>query len=404
MSKNKKETNSCKCCGKNISKNADVCICSDCKFDDDMTLSATNAKKLYGLTNDDLNNGDFFTFEVCVHKKYGTKYLVKELEEYSENKIEVDEKYASKMKRKKVLAENKELKENRKDEINEFIYRNLTNRSDPEIIKIQNDYVNSKIITIDDIKNNLLNKDKEISQLNKIKKTFSNNFKEIMRENLQEDSYVAKLLGLANTKETIFLIYNENYNLKFYTDEIINDFIYEITSNNFDCLITTKASILNSGYIKKIEESLKIRLLPVYERLAREHELKHKLLEKKLELRDDSKLCQLYINGGIQEVNDEIDIHIESVDDIVDVMEEMDFYFKHTQYSTVMQDKRNEIYNCRKMYGDYGYVSTSELSEMSKKIIVKSLSKDLLKIAPKRVVSLYDEVNQKKKKNKKYNY
>ena len=118
----------------------------------------------------------------------------------------------------------------------------------------------------------------------------------------------------------------------------------------------------------------------------RRKELIFKLAQRDLVLRSDSKLCQLYIEGGVDHLNTVVKQHnglqigpIGSVDDIVDVMEEMDFYFTHTKYSELMKNKN----------GMGSFVA----SGITKKEVVTGISDDLLTFAPKRIVVLSDKVN-----------
>jgi hypothetical protein len=121
----------------------------------------------------------------------------------------------------------------------------------------------------------------------------------------------------------------------------------------------------------------------------RRKELIFKLAQEDLVLRSDSKLCQLYIEGCIDHLNTVVSQHnglqigpIESVDDIVDVMKEMDFYFTHTKYSEIFKNTNS--------------VNSFVVSGIAKREAVKGISNDLLTIAPKRIVALSDKINMDK--------
>ena len=64
--------------------------------------------------------------------------------------------------------------------------------------------------------------------------------------------------------------------------------------------------------------------------------LSQMLAERNLELRADSKLCEGYIEHG-----DDCEFDLQT---IVDIMEEMDFYYKKTPYITIL---RNDIYKMK---------------------------------------------------------
>ncbi len=144
------------------------------------------------------------------------------------------------------------------------------------------------------------------------------------------------------------------------------------------------------NYFKKVTKNLFFYVLPEYfpniigkyiKKYVRKYELIEKLAQKNLKLRSDSRLCNLYINGGIENMNN-LDVQINSVDDIVDIMEEMDFYFKHTNYKNMVKQEIMESCN-----------SVFQSSKIIKSKIVEGINEDLLKIAPKRVAELADRIN-----------
>jgi len=82
------------------------------------------------------------------------------------------------------------------------------------------------------------------------------------------------------------------------------------------------------------EEDLENAVDRISNKATRKKSLIAKLKERGLTLRSDSVLCNAYISGGmykVQEINDDF----ESVDDIVDKMEEMHFLHKHTNYKNI---------------------------------------------------------------------
>lgn len=60
-------------------------LCNQCKFDDGVTISKTNAKKIYKLSDDDLMMTDIYQFEFRTQHGYGVRYLKSELEKWIEN-------------------------------------------------------------------------------------------------------------------------------------------------------------------------------------------------------------------------------------------------------------------------------------------------------------------------------
>lgn len=114
-----------------------------------------------------------------------------------------------------------------------------------------------------------------------------------------------------------------------------------------------------------------------------------------LQLRNDSLLCYNYIQNNIGDP-----------EEIVKIMVEMDFYFKHTDYSNVISSFTSNYIDYRKhyIYDDYGYfdinLSQNEknnLSEQAKKEALKKWCKNKLDYNNalsdnKLPLSLYDKV------------
>ena len=98
------------------------------------------------------------------------------------------------------------------------------------------------------------------------------------------------------------------------------------------------------------------------EQKNRRTELVKKLEEKGLQLRDDSKLCKQYIKRG--EGN---------LQHIVDVMEEMDWFYKNTKYSKFYKEAKDKEYQDWRSYrgwGEFFEYDPTEISEIAKKMAI----------------------------------
>jgi len=60
-------------------------ICSDCKFNPKVTISTTDAKKKYRLTNEEINDAELFNFSITYYRRTGYKYLLDDIRELAEN-------------------------------------------------------------------------------------------------------------------------------------------------------------------------------------------------------------------------------------------------------------------------------------------------------------------------------
>lgn len=74
------------CCDDILSSSNKVGICSKCKHDDNKTITATNAKKKFGLNNYDLDNEILHNFPAYSRNgTTGKKYFIEEIEAYIES-------------------------------------------------------------------------------------------------------------------------------------------------------------------------------------------------------------------------------------------------------------------------------------------------------------------------------
>ena len=94
----------------------------------------------------------------------------------------------------------------------------------------------------------------------------------------------------------------------------------------------------------------------------RKTELAKKLEEKGLQLRGDSKLCKKYIKHGEGELQH-----------IVDVMEEMDWFYKNTKYAKFYKEAKDREYEDWRSYRGWGEsfeYDPTEISEIAKKMAI----------------------------------
>jgi hypothetical protein len=94
----------------------------------------------------------------------------------------------------------------------------------------------------------------------------------------------------------------------------------------------------------KSKSDLPIAIRNIINIKLRKIEITNKLQNRGLELRHDSKICHAYINGGMDEVN-EISNKFNNVDDIIDAMEEMKFFYDKTNYSHILSNNLRNNHN-----------------------------------------------------------
>lgn len=74
----------CVGCGHELTKYAHVEICKDCRYDNTITITFTDAKRKYKLTKEEIESADLFEYSFVSHGNTGTKYLVSEIEELAD--------------------------------------------------------------------------------------------------------------------------------------------------------------------------------------------------------------------------------------------------------------------------------------------------------------------------------
>jgi hypothetical protein len=141
-------------------------------------MTATDVKKNYGLTDEELND-ESNGFNIYYYTNYKTpsrKFIIKEIDKY----VEKCTKNGNVLLEKKLKKANaNKLKKLRINEIDTFVSLNIVNTYENDLIKIINEYKKMMNVPIDKIQSELLKKDKELTQINNRKNIFLNNLKQI---------------------------------------------------------------------------------------------------------------------------------------------------------------------------------------------------------------------------------
>ena len=406
----------------NITKTTLSKICASCKFSDTKTMTATNLKRTFGLTNEDIEKSNLNYFDVNCRGNAGRKFIVSEIEEYVAKLIE---KGNIKLIDKKEKHDRQQIFMERKMEIEKFMFGELENVRNANIIKIAYKYIESDTMDIADIKKELIEEDIKIIKINNDKDIFYDNLTNIINEKIHGNIFL-KGLGLSDDEIKIFI--NDKWFVDFSSN--LRNYIVDVYGK-FDNLVISKESILKTNIVKTVMNKIKIKILDKSKKIIRTHELINKLSKRKLYLRDDSQICSYYIDGGIDNVNANIDMEITSVDDIVEIMDEMNFYYKYTKYPEINKseirkyteyecddydtddydvdddydtddyDVDDDYYNYNKYH--YKCVRTKPISEINLGAKIKSLkemdSKFITK-APKNVIELYETVKKQMQDDK----
>lgn len=393
----------CDKCDKAISKGNKSGFCLECKY---KTISRTNVKKLYKLTDDDLDDHDaeLNSYDIIVRGTAGIKYFPDEIEKLV-TKIcnNLDESNKADKKKKDKLMANILKKNNKKelesslgekyyectknDKIHDLIQNYINLSSDNKKVK---DDIKKKILTIyDDLKN-----------AEKIKKQYIDMIDTTIKKRYTQD-FITKLIkkGGKISPTSVMLCIKETDTYNKLTQNVIPE-------------LNDEKSLLKSDIFDKFDVHAKQYVINVSEQDERKTVLIEKLAQKGLVLRDDSKLCQYYIEGDVTRVMARTEIkNINSVDDVVDIMDEMNFYYTKTNYETVHKKimyryndhhrhyNRYEFFDYTDDYdSDYEYEGEPDpgmISLMAKTDVLKTFKFKKNSYVPKNVLDLYNSIHKK---------
>lgn len=155
--------------------------------------------------------------------------------------------------------------------------------------------------------------------------------------------------------------------------------LYSIPKNKYDKKIN---KFINCPTKKDVNKFIK----KIIEKENRYSSLEEKLKSRGLELRSDSKLCNNFLQGSNEY----------SIDEIVDIMEQMNWFFTHTDYSSYC----NEFSSQRRNYEyDYYYDKDEYNEERSKyaknKAITHWIQNPTEPHPPKSLNSFIEQIKQK---------
>lgn len=122
---------------------------------------------------------------------------------------------------------------------------------------------------------------------------------------------------------------NDGYYCKLYIDEIYDEYNDDV--NN---IISNIDNLINQLKLMKRNKSI----------------LEIKLMINGLVLRPDSRICNEFINGS----------NAYSLDKIVSIMKEMEFLYKHTNYSDILRNTRYEYIKDQRQTGWYNHSDMDE--------------------------------------------
>ena len=367
-------------CTEPITKNNKTGICYSCKTNKNITITFTLARTKFKLTESEIKNAGLFTIHTKVRGNSGRKYLIKDIESLAKkiiNSLDPNDKRRTKMEKKLGTIEPANIPKQKA-----IIPPTITNK--PERGKTIMKYIDEKY---PEYKNKLLFTDLVIKYINNIityesattamEEKYQNHLKKCNFEKLllnyvtksfSKDELIKKIktyhnLGLKKsvvlTEKLIsdYFIYDKNGNLYNY---ISSQPEYVNFSQNEYHFNFNEVDIDGVGFINKLSTKVEIY---IYQNVTKQNRiilLTEKLHAKGLLLRSDSKLCNWYIEGDIVLVNKNIeDQPITSADDIVETMDEMNFYHTKTNYAainkTLIGDNSKRVYDSDNSDDDDSY-------------------------------------------------
>lgn len=363
----------CLCCSYSLAEGvANICI--PCRNTKGVTMSKSEAKKTFLLTQEDLDDDSLISFETYCGGRVCKKYITKQLEKYSKNKLKKDKKYQTKVKKREELEGKKHLEKirikKREEEIDKLMKnKKIQNINDDKIKILRDEFIVSNVTSLDDTINKIIHIDDDITMLTKQKNQFVKNIIEIIRERFTEN-FLAESL---KEPENVILSYVESKSFENFWKNVEQS-VWYYHANNFTELLSTKENIIKTEYhLKVIPEILK-QIGRDYRTFRINNELK--------EISIRNYLCNDYIAHGIDGVKT-IEHNIKCFEDIVESIREEFYYKTKTQY-----DKLYKL-NCFKMrIRDFRYIS-----QKTKEQIVGEFNTKNIIGAPKNVVELFNKIN-----------
>ena len=175
----------CICCSHEVKKTNDEGFCSSCRSNKDLTITTTNVKKIYGLTEEDLQDDSLHSFTVKCRQTVGRKYIISEIDDLVQD---ICANTDDPKKKKKLLGK---LNSGKKTaEINKFIKQNIANFNSFEIYTLAKEYIDSNVKSFKDASNEIIKADDLITKNKNSKKLFESNLAE-----LQPVQYLIGLVG-----------------------------------------------------------------------------------------------------------------------------------------------------------------------------------------------------------------
>lgn len=256
----------CFICNLSIKKSNKTGICLECKYDNKKTITASDVKKKYGLNDEDLNSEILNYFYIGCKKKNGKgrKFFVNEIEKYTKNIIDdinSIEKHTTDLpdlskenielikKKKKIIK--KMIMQEKTEEIKKFFSKHIKNKKHIEILEIQKEYIQSVSLKLEDVKDKLIEKDKNITNVTNNKKEYFENLTELVRNKLESDyvnKFVKYLDEKINSQKTLGWLKIMSKKLKKH--------ILITYANTFNNAMITKETILKSGIVEKIVKDI----------------------------------------------------------------------------------------------------------------------------------------------------
>jgi len=367
----------CEVCGsENAKKNKiiEMILCTNCQETEYKLICKSDAMKKYNLTKKDIENYDYEEFN-CRNPHYKsaammTLYYEKDIKNY------IIEKYND------IITNELNIlnpEDNLYESINnlyEYLQNKKNNTKKSKIDKILDKY-NVELEDLPEEIQEELEESKTLTQYEKIIKKY------IRKTDLMET------LKLNNLDEYISLGVSTDYiqEKNTYTKDDVIQYIINslekkkiikeaIKENNIPL---QKYKYVINNFINSKKTNVKKFINELIEEENRYNYLVSKLKNRGLELRSDSKLCNDFLNGKSNY----------TIDYIVDVMEQMKWFYEHTKYPEYCEQYTSYIYYDKEEYN-------KKRSEFAKEKAIKDYIRGYIKVSPPS--SLIDTIEEHKQK------
>lgn len=363
-------------------------FCDLCREDSSITIPCASIKKIYGTTDEEFESAlktdknVHFSININHEGCQTPKYLIKDVERLIEKICE----NTQDSKRKRLLSNR--LKSRRRKIDANVLMRIVQNKENEEIKNLFLSYTRYGRVTYDKFKEEILTADEKITNSENAHESMKQLFDEVIQEKYNDINYYIKYCKIEKSDLNLFLKHYKDFSRV--ENEIKNydsKKSYQLFIELYSLKMKTRGEMEKSGIFEKLDNVAINFLTSKIDIIKRTSEIDNAIKLRKLPIKNYwgyDHYCW-YIEGGFDKVNSREDRDVNTLDDVIDMIEEMYFYNSKTNYKRIHTEIEKECFRGMFLCATK---SDREIDELAKKEAIKLLKKDVLKTAPNLVKKL----------------